>query len=96
MVRIIQEALHNAAKHAAADHVQVTIVATDGVFEFTVRDNGRGFHVEQAIAQSRGRGHLGLSSMQERAQFLGAALVIESAPGCGTAVRLRLPREAGA
>ena len=93
VIRIIQEALHNACKHAAADHIETTIVATDETLVCTVRDNGRGFRVTDAIAQSSTHGHFGLSSMQERAQFLGAALDIESAPGCGTAVRLSLERE---
>jgi signal transduction histidine kinase len=90
VIRIIQEALNNVYKHAAADHVEIRIEEDRGTLSVTVRDNGSGFDVEAARSGAQRRGHFGLSGMRERAQFLGASLTLESAPGQGTVVRLSL------
>jgi signal transduction histidine kinase len=88
LIRIIQEALNNVAKHAAADHVEISVAENDGTLTVSVRDNGRGFDVEAARTGSRQQHRFGLSGMQERAQFLGATLTVESSLGCGTLVRV--------
>jgi two-component system, NarL family, sensor histidine kinase UhpB len=85
--RVAQEALSNAARHSEARAVEVTLRRdADGV-ELAVADDGRGF----AFADSE-RG-LGIGGMRERALLVGGTLVIESRPGAGTTVRLRIPAQ---
>jgi PAS domain S-box-containing protein len=85
--RIAQEALHNVVKHARARRVDLRLACDDdGHIELDVRDDGDGFDPLGDFA-----GHLGLRSMRERAVRLGGTLRIESAPGEGSRVSLRLP-----
>jgi signal transduction histidine kinase len=86
LYRIGQEALHNVAKHAGAQHASVALRHENGSITLEVRDDGAGFDPEADYA-----GHLGLRSMRERAAKAGGALEIESAPGSGTLVRVRAP-----
>ncbi len=88
VMRVIQEALANVRKHAAATKVVVSIAHRDGALEVAVADDGCGF-IPDAAAQS-GQ-HFGLHIMKERSQEVGGQLDIESAPGQGTTVRLRVP-----
>jgi signal transduction histidine kinase len=83
--RIVQEALSNVARHARARHVEVTLTAQDVALEVTVSDDGVGFNVERL------RTGLGLVGMDERADFVGGRLDIESTPGAGTTLRARFP-----
>jgi len=85
--RVAQEALSNAAQHAEAQTVKVDLFRKDGFVELTIEDDGRGFTFDQA---SRG---LGMGGMRERALLVGGDLRIESRPGVGTRVRLRVPIE---
>jgi signal transduction histidine kinase len=80
--RIAQEALHNVVRHAGADEAVVRLETTDDVVRLTIRDNGAGFDPEEAIRPTS----LGLLSMQERAESIGATLTVVSRPGGGTAV----------
>jgi signal transduction histidine kinase len=89
VLRIAQEALHNALRHAAARHVSVRLGDEEPGVVLEVHDDGVGF--EPADSELRGR-HLGLTSMEERARRLGAVLQIASAPGVGTTVRLEVAR----
>src|SRR5262249_6516965 len=90
LYRVVQEALHNACKHARASRVQVCYkVETDGV-RCSVADDGRGFDVAAAMNRKGARG-LGLIGMRERIHALGGELGIESAPGRGTRVSITLP-----
>src|SRR4051812_14828218 len=66
--RIAQEAVHNALRHAGADHIQVTLDARDGVLALTVADDGAGFDTAAPALRAR---RLGLTSMEERARALG-------------------------
>jgi signal transduction histidine kinase len=84
LFRIAQEALGNAVKHANAQTVRVRLALANGTLALRVTDDGRGFEPDAAAR----RGRLGLVSMRERADRLGGALVIESAPGAGTSVSL--------
>ncbi len=83
--RIVQEALHNALRHARADEALVKIEYLDDELRVSVRDNGSGFDPESATRSVS----LGLLSMQERATAIGADLDIISRPGAGTIVVLR-------
>ncbi|MQA06131.1 MAG: GAF domain-containing protein [Streptosporangiales bacterium] len=89
VVRIAQEALHNALRHAEPKHVTVTLSCRDeGGAVLEVADDGRGFDVDETERTSR---RLGLGSMRERAQDAGGEFSISSRPGNGTTVRLELP-----
>ena len=82
--RVAQEALSNAARHSEAGRIEVGLRrAGDGV-ELDVADDGRGFAFDES---ERG---LGIAGMRERALLLGGELTIESRPGRGTTVRLRV------
>jgi len=87
VLRIAQEAVHNAVRHAHAEHIEVGLDARNGHLVLTVADDGVGF--DPAAAAVRGR-RLGLTSMEERARALGGALTIDSRPGAGTRVRLEV------
>jgi two-component system sensor histidine kinase UhpB len=85
--RIAQEALANIARHAAASQVEVGLRTDGDGVQLTVRDDGRGF-VPGAPADGGG---LGLGGMAERARLVGGELTIESRPGSGTELCLRVP-----
>jgi len=80
--RIVQEALHNALRHAAADDAVVRIEATEDRLRVTIRDNGAGFNPDIAARPTS----LGLLSMRERAAAIGASFAIASRPGDGTTI----------
>ncbi|SDU24786.1 sensor histidine kinase [Jiangella alkaliphila] len=88
MLRVIQEALTNARRHAAADTVTVTISYLDDVVVVDVHDDGLGFNTS---ARSPG---VGLPAMRERVDGVGGALTIESTPGDGTTVAVTVPATA--
>lgn len=87
--RIIQEALRNAQKHAAATRVMVALGSDAATLRGTVRDDGVGF--DPTSVPGHHEGHLGLVSMRERAELFGGTCDVESAPGRGTLVRFCLP-----
>jgi two-component system nitrate/nitrite sensor histidine kinase NarX len=88
VMHILQEALSNVRKHADATAVHVELQRAGG-YRFVVRDNGRGF--DSAKGPSDASEHVGLRIMRERAQRIGGALDVRSAPGEGTEVVLSLP-----
>jgi len=87
VLRIAHEALHNALRHASAEHVAVWLGERDGKLVVEVTDDGVGFEPDRAALRAR---HLGLTSMEERARELGGRLLIRSRPGSGTTVRLEV------
>ena len=89
ILRIANEAMHNAVRHASAHAVMVRLSAGDGTLVLEVSDDGTGFDPDRPDLRAR---HLGLTSMQERARELGGVLEIRSRPGAGTTVHLELPR----
>ena len=80
--RIVQEALHNALRHAAADEAYVRFETANEILRVTVRDNGAGFNPDLGARPSA----LGLLSMRERAAAIGATFAVMSRPGDGTTV----------
>ena len=82
--RIVQEALHNALRHAAADEAVVRFEVIDDMLRVTIRDNGAGFNPEHAARPTA----LGLLSMRERAAAIGATFAVMSRPGDGTTVMI--------
>lgn len=88
LLRIAQEALANALKHARATKVTVTLETSPTLTELEIADNGIGFDPREQPAD--GGMHLGLLGIRDRVTRLGAQLDIESAPGSGTRVRVTL------
>ena len=96
--RIVQEALTNVLKHAAARRVSLLLENRQGRLLVIVEDDGRGFNVEALMNESDSSRRLGLIGMQERVTLVGGTLNIESTPGAGTTVFVhipQLPNEAG-
>jgi signal transduction histidine kinase len=83
---IVQEALVNASKHSHADNAEVRLIWAKGGLFVQVADNGIGFNMEQAQVN----GHIGLKLMAERARAIQGQLEVESLPGTGTEVTLRI------
>ena len=89
LMRIVQEALSNVRKHAAANQVTVSVADEDGCLSIAVEDDGRGF--DPIAAGQNGNGHFGLHTMRERATSIGGSLQVQSAPGAGTIVTVKVP-----
>ena len=87
LIRVLQEALQNAAKHSGVRRVEVQLKGTSDEIHLIVRDMGRGFDINAAM---QGRG-LGLTSMQERVRLLNGTVMIQSKPMGGTAIHVRVP-----
>jgi signal transduction histidine kinase len=85
--RIVQEALHNALRHARADAAEVRMEWFEESLRVSIRDNGSGFDPETASNSTS----LGLLSMRERASSIGATFTIVSQPGDGTLVLIERP-----
>ena len=92
MIRVVQGALTNVARHSGATRAIVTLRQRDDDVLLEVRDDGQGFDLDVALRRSAETGRLGLLAMRERASLLGGELTIESSPERSTTVALRLPR----
>ncbi|HET7728044.1 MAG TPA: sensor histidine kinase [Candidatus Limnocylindrales bacterium] len=89
VLRIVQEALQNVRKHAAATTITLSTRVADDAWVVEVHDDGRGFDVGAVAA--RGRRNFGLQFMRERAELIGAAFEVRSRPDGGSVVRLAIP-----
>jgi PAS domain S-box-containing protein len=89
MYRVAQEALNNVLKHARAAHVDMALERHADHVSLIIEDNGVGF--DAASAANDACGGVGLAGMRERATLIGADLQIESTPGCGTTIFVRVP-----
>jgi PAS domain S-box-containing protein len=87
LFRVLQEALHNSAKHSGVRHFEVRLWGTSEEIHLSVKDSGAGFDRE-AAKSSRG---LGLISMEERLKVLNGTLAIDSQPKGGTTIHARVP-----
>ena len=91
LFRITQEALTNIKKHAQADSVMIILkIGTDQIF-LDIKDNGRGFDVNQITQEAVAHQQLGLLGIQERISLVGGKLQIESTPGTGTHLHVYIP-----
>ncbi|MFE2731565.1 GAF domain-containing sensor histidine kinase [Streptomyces sp. NPDC059349] len=88
MLRVAQEALHNALRHSGAEHVRVTVDKRGPGAVLRVSDDGGGF--EPKAVRHAGR-HLGLVSMRDRSGGVGGRLTVESEPGKGTTIEMEVP-----
>ncbi len=89
--RIAQEALTNVTRHSRAQSASVTLSGYQRWLTLIIEDDGMGFDCNGVLKRGRADGHMGLRTMQERARSIGGELVIESRPGAGALVRLRVP-----
>lgn len=87
--RIAQEALSNIARHAQAKHAAVRLEVGDEMVTLTIQDDGVGFDLPTVALQESNS--LGLTSMRERAELLGGALLVRSQPGRETVITAQIP-----
>ena len=85
--RTAEEAFQNVSQHADAQKLDVMLKDKSGHLSLSIHDNGRGFSIDQAIAEQR----FGLVGMRERAESIGASISITSEPGQGTTILLSYP-----
>jgi len=90
LYRIVQEALNNVVKHAQAKQVLVKLRYADAL-QVSIKDDGRGFLIPDRVDALTELGHFGLVGMRERAELIGAQLIVQSTPGVGTTIELSLP-----
>ena len=88
--RIVQESLNNIVKHSDASEVKVTIRRDARAIELMIRDNGKGFEPNASPVDGSGSTGFGLTSIAERARILGGKHSIESIPGRGTTITVRV------
>lgn len=89
--RLTTEALTNVARHAAATRVSLILQRHGDTLVVIIEDNGRGFALDPALEQARDGQHLGLLGMHERVSLLDGSLSIETQPGQGATVLVRIP-----
>jgi signal transduction histidine kinase len=91
LFRVAQEAMSNIARHAEAENVSLTLEFQDEFVTIDIEDDGRGFDVEATFARGQDGSPFGLMGMRERVDLLDGTLAVESRPGEGTSVRVRVP-----
>jgi PAS domain S-box-containing protein len=94
LFRVAQEALTNVARHAQANHVEVSIHKLPDCICMKIKDDGKSFQV-QRLMQVKGSKRLGLLGMRERLEMVGGRFDLESKPGEGTTVQARIPLSNG-
>ena len=87
LLQIVREALSNTARHSGAAHATLSLRLEGDALTLRVEDDGRGFDPTKPLAQ----GHLGLANLRERAGAVGGRISIDSQPGKGTRIIVRLP-----
>ena len=91
LFRIAQEALFNVVKHAQATSAMVMLKFNRSGMVLLVKDNGRGFDTNTVLSMSNSTRNLGLLGIRERAEICGGTLEIDSAPECGTRLKVEIP-----
>ncbi|MBE7552183.1 MAG: GAF domain-containing sensor histidine kinase [Anaerolineales bacterium] len=90
---IVQETVNNAIKHAQARNIVVQLTETATAVYTVIKDDGKGFDVDQVMNNYEQRGSLGMINLKERTQLIGGELSIRSAPGHGTRITIQVPKE---
>ena len=89
LFHILQEALSNARRHAGTDCVRISFERQDSLLCMRVRDQGKGF--DPILAAGMGGNHFGLQFMRERAEQMNGTLLVQSTPGEGTCIEVKVP-----
>lgn len=92
LLRMVQEAVNNALKHADAQTLTVMANYQPDTFILIIADDGRGFEMDEATARSLDKAGAGLQNLHRRAGLLGGTCTVVSQPNEGTRVEIRLPR----
>jgi PAS domain S-box-containing protein len=91
LYRMVRELLHNIAKHACAEHVSVSLNCIGNSIEICVEDTGSGFDAAEVLLQGNKNNCVGLFSIKQRIEYLGGSMTIDSQPGEGSRITLRVP-----
>jgi signal transduction histidine kinase len=91
LYRVLQEALVNVEKHAAAAHVRVLLEIRPREVTLEIQDDGRGFRIPQHLGSLLEQDHFGLVGLRERLELVRGTLQIKSSPGQGTRLSARVP-----
>ena len=91
LYRIVQEGLNNIRKHASAKKVKIRLVASHPDIILRIEDDGKGFQVPTSFDTFLSRKCMGLQGMKERVQFFRGEFRVNSKPGYGTKIFVRLP-----
>jgi signal transduction histidine kinase len=89
LYRIAQEGIHNALKYAQANRIAVELVTKKKYIHLVIADNGKGF--VYGAEEEKGVAHLGINNMQERSHMINGSMKIQSEPGKGTRIHIKLP-----
>jgi signal transduction histidine kinase len=90
LFRVVQEALTNVAKHAAASRIEVDIIKCGDIVTLSVKDDGKSFNLERLVYNDKNR-RLGLLGMRERVEMVGGRFRVDSERGKGTSVHASIP-----
>jgi len=90
---IVQETVNNAVKHAQANNIVVQLTETATAIYTVIKDDGKGFDVDQVMNNYEQRGSLGMINLKERTELIGGELNMRSAPGHGTRITIQVPKE---
>lgn len=93
LYRIMQECINNIVKHAAAKNVYVSIKNDNNNLNIIVKDDGKGFDIQSAAHDEQTRSGFGLIGINERVRMLGGQYTIESVPGNGTKIIIKISRQ---
>lgn len=91
LYRMVQEGLNNMAAHSGAERATVRMVRSHPDIIVRIEDNGRGFAVEQRMAEAAEEKRMGLRGMEERARLIGGSMEIQSLVGTGTRIIFKIP-----
>jgi signal transduction histidine kinase len=91
LYRTFQEAINNVCRHADADNVSILFHRSNGIFEGTISDDGRGFDLESVDLSGDSSRGLGILGMRERIYQFGGELEVSTEPGKGTRIQVHLP-----
>lgn len=92
LYRIAQSATGNIIKHSGADKATLRLIFNEAYIELSIEDNGRGFDVPDDVSLLK-KANFGLMGMQERADLVGAEFSVQTAPGGGTKISIKVPIE---
>lgn len=92
LLRMTQEALNNAIKHAQAKALTIITDYSSDTFRLVISDDGRGFTVSEATSRSIDQAGSGLGNLHHRAHLLGGTCTVNSQPGTGSQIDIQIPR----